>query len=291
MCGCELRQPRRAAVVLRNELSVFARLPGRSPRGAVSATEPWNSLVDVSLSWDFSDRGALSSMQASFKFDLSPYLVSRQPWQLSTRSSFVAIGVCLGLMSAPLVMQRRKVLRWRFAMGCRELASEVGRVSKRTRCKRNSRSVRARSRSFGALALDAMSEYSRSEEDERGVAYTTRESCWLPRGVVPTPGSRDVEIGGWHTVVQDENSIIVQECSILYAVSAAEKQVFVLTPPDYFRQSCAGAPQRTLNTLNIAFSHASNPCNLFPCRVCLVFQVDTRHSRVQQLQKKCLSLL
>ena len=40
--------------------------------------------------------------------------------------------------------------------GCRELASEVGRVSERTRFKSSSRSIRARSRAVRSVALDVV---------------------------------------------------------------------------------------------------------------------------------------
>ena len=58
--------------------------------------------------------------------------------------------------------------------GCRELASEVGRVTERTRFKSSSRSIGARSRALRSIAPDAVLECSSSDEDE--VSLARRES-------------------------------------------------------------------------------------------------------------------
>ena len=58
--------------------------------------------------------------------------------------------------------------------GCRELASEVGRVSERTRFWSSSRSIGARPRALRSIAPDAVSECSSSDEDE--VSHARRES-------------------------------------------------------------------------------------------------------------------
>ena len=50
--------------------------------------------------------------------------------------------------------------------GCRELASAVGLVSERTRFKRSSRSIRARSRALRSIAPDVGSDCSSSDENE-----------------------------------------------------------------------------------------------------------------------------
>ena len=55
--------------------------------------------------------------------------------------------------------------------GCRELFSEVVRVSERTRYKRSSRSVRARSRALRSIAPEDVLECSSSDEDEMSLAW------------------------------------------------------------------------------------------------------------------------
>ena len=61
------------------------------------------------------------------------------------------IGVFAGLTSASV---RVKGFAFAVREGCRELTSEVGRVSERTRFKRSSRSIRARSRAHRSIALE-----------------------------------------------------------------------------------------------------------------------------------------
>ena len=73
--------------------------------------------------------------------------------------SSAVIGNCVGLMSASVPMRERKVSRWRFLKG----ASEVGRVSDRTRFKRSSRSLRARSPALCSIAPDVVLECSSSD--------------------------------------------------------------------------------------------------------------------------------
>ena len=58
--------------------------------------------------------------------------------------------------------------------GCRELASEVGRVSERTSCKRSARSIRARSRAFRSMVPESCLECSSSDED---VISLARREC------------------------------------------------------------------------------------------------------------------
>ena len=105
-----------------------------------------------------SNRGALSILDASFNFAGASYLVSgellvncvcgaKSTWKNPTsppQRLESALAGCLHLCG------------W-FAVGegCRELASEVGRVSVRTRFKGSSRSIRARSRALRFNALDA----------------------------------------------------------------------------------------------------------------------------------------
>ena len=59
--------------------------------------------------------------------------------------------------------------------GCRELVSEVGRVSERTRLNRSSRSIRARSHALRFIAPDVDLEFSVSDEDE--VTLSQGERC------------------------------------------------------------------------------------------------------------------
>ena len=100
--------------------------------------------------------------------------------------------------------------------GCRELASVVGRVSEPTRCKSSSRSNRARSRALRSIAPHVVVECSSSEEAEvplarRGVARTfwkCRCNFW-----------KLVAYGGFF---REENTIVLEARSILYAVRFAE---------------------------------------------------------------------
>ena len=78
-------------------------------------------------------------------------------------------------MSASVRMRQKKGFEFPVCEGCRELASDVGRVSKRTRFKRSSRSIRAWWRALRSIAPDADPECSISDENE--VCLTRRESC------------------------------------------------------------------------------------------------------------------
>ena len=79
--------------------------------------------------------------------------------------------------------------------GCRELASEVGRASERTKFKRSSRSVCAGSRALRSIAPDVDLECSRSEEDE--VSLAQRESrADFPEVSLQLLGPFCVGIGG-----------------------------------------------------------------------------------------------
>ena len=74
-------------------------------------------------------------------------------------------------MSASVRLCQKKGVR---VEGCRELASQVGRVSERTRFKRSSRSVRARSRALRSIAADVDLEGPGS--DEKKVSLARREN-------------------------------------------------------------------------------------------------------------------
>ena len=79
--------------------------------------------------------------------------------------------------------------------GCRELASEVGRVAERTRFKRSSMSIGARSHALRFMAPDVALECSSSDQDE--VSLTRKERVARTSGSVATAsGSLGMEIGG-----------------------------------------------------------------------------------------------
>ena len=75
------------------------------------------------------------------------------------------------------------------------MASEVGRVSERTRFKRTSMSIRARLRALRSIAPEASLECSSSDDDVMSLAHK-RGSRGLPGNVVATSGSLEMEIDG-----------------------------------------------------------------------------------------------
>ena len=72
--------------------------------------------------------------------------------------------------------------------------SEVGRVSERTRFKRSSRSIRARSRALRSIVPEAGLECSSSDEDVMSLAQ--RETRGLPGSIGTTSGSLGMETDG-----------------------------------------------------------------------------------------------
>ena len=130
-----------------------------------------------------SDRGALSVLDVSFKFARVSYLVSGEPGS-TVRMEQRAFGGILCLLSSDWSLRwldvcictdaSEKGFAFAVREGCRELASEVERVSERTRFKRSSRSVRARSPALSSIAPEAVLECSSSDEDEMSLAQ--RES-------------------------------------------------------------------------------------------------------------------
>ena len=122
-----------------------------------------------------SSRGALSILDASFEFVEMSYLVrvEQRPFDgilclLRSDWSLRWLDVCICTDAS------EKVFAFAVREGCRELASEVGRVSERTRCKRFSRSIRARSRALRSIAPGAGLEFSVSDEDVMSLVW--RES-------------------------------------------------------------------------------------------------------------------
>ena len=132
-----------------------------------------------------SNRGAVSILNVSFKFGRRRYLVSGETWSV-VRIEQRAFGgiLCLlhsnwSLRCASVKMHRRKGFAFAVREGCRELASEVGRVSERTGFKRRSKSIRARSHALRFIALDVALDISGSGEDAVSLSQK-RESRRLP---------------------------------------------------------------------------------------------------------------
>ena len=99
--------------------------------------------------------------------------------------------------------------------GCRELASEGGRVTQRTRFKRSSRSIRARSRALRSIALDVVLESSSSDEDE--VALALKEG----RADLPKVSLQLRDPSAWKLAAS--GALFREEArSILYVVRYAE---------------------------------------------------------------------
>ena len=90
--------------------------------------------------------------------------------------------------------------------GCRELDSEVGRVSERTRFKRSSRANRARSRARRSIAPEVGLECSGSDENE--VSLALKKSC---AGLTA------------YGAFAMKTSIVLETRSILHAVRYAER--------------------------------------------------------------------
>ena len=101
--------------------------------------------------------------------------------------------------------------------GCRELASEVGRVLERTKFKSSSRSIRARSRALRSSARDVELECSSSDEDE--VSLARRESrADFPDMSLQLLDPSEWSLGACGGLFREENIIALEARSILYAV-------------------------------------------------------------------------
>ena len=116
----------------------------------------------------------------------SSHLVSEEPWS-TVRKEQRALGRILCLLRSHWSLRCLDVCKRGFAFavrdGCRELASESGRASERTRLKSSSRSVRARSCALSTVAPEV-------------VSVPRKTICRLPSGKVATAGSVTVGIGG-----------------------------------------------------------------------------------------------
>ena len=176
-----------------------------------------------------STRGALSILTASNKFARASFLVSGKPWSTVPSEQRACEGIlCL--------LRSDWSLRWldvcictdasetgfAFAVceGCHELASEVGRVSQRTRFPSSSRSIGARSRAlrFIALVVDwkvQVRTRTRGRLHNRNFAQTSL-GCLC--NLDPSKW-RLAEYGGFF---RDENIKVLEARSMLYAVRYAE---------------------------------------------------------------------
>ena len=155
-----------------------------------------------------SNRGALSILDASFKFPRASCLVTVEPWS-TVRLQQRACGGILCLLRSDWSLRwldvcvcadpSEKGFAFAVREGCRELASEVGRFSEQTRFKRTSKSIRARSRHFIPSLLEVGFVSSSSDED-------ARNGDWR----------------GYRAFFREENIMTLEARSILYAVRYAE---------------------------------------------------------------------
>ena len=138
--------------------------------------------------------------------------------------------------------------------GRRELASEAGRISVRTRFNRSSRSVRARSRGFRSIALEVGLEFSTSDENEVSLA---RKEC---RADFPEVSLQLLDTSKWKLAAhggffREENITVLGTCGGRY--------------PPGLRSSL------TILRFCTAFSNALNLCAWFQVRFCPVVQMST----------------
>ena len=172
----------------------------RSLRGDVSAVGHWGSSMVTGLSW----RSAFLELSGQL-------CVWSKELMVESNVFSAVIGVFAGLTSASVRMHRNGASRSQFVKGVPERASEVGRVSERTRFKRSSKSCRARSRALRSIALDVGVEYSSSAEDE--VSLAMKESCADPW---------EWRLTAYGAFFRDEDIIVLEARSILHAVRYAE---------------------------------------------------------------------
>ena len=134
-------------------------------------------------------RSANSILDASFKFFLGA-MVNRAQGTQSIWGGFydssAVIGACAALRSASVRMRRKMGSRSR---SLKDVVSQPRRsVSERTRFRRSSRSIRARSRAFRSIAPGVDSESSGSDENEgslarrecRTVLDASLQLLWIP---------------------------------------------------------------------------------------------------------------
>ena len=159
--------------------------------------------------------------------------------------------------------------------GCRELASEVRRVSERTRFKRSSRSIRARSRGVPSRQMSLWNVQVRTKmrcrlPDERGARTSLRCRCnfWIPR-------NKDF----LHAVVSSavKTSKVFEARSILHSVQCAESKYppgHLLIVSDSLALVLAPCKGRSKHvTLRSVMRRIF--ASWFPGRFYLIVQVDT----------------
>ena len=130
-------RPARIAVEQANGYHVFAQSHLRSLRAVALAVGQWSSSMITSLFLALSNRGALSILDASFKFARASYLMSGKLWS-TVRLEQRAFGGIFCLLRSDWSLRWLDVCictdasekGFAFAVheGCSELASEVGRV-------------------------------------------------------------------------------------------------------------------------------------------------------------------
>ena len=177
----------------------------------------------TSLSWRSNNLGALSILDASFKFALGSYLVSGEPWstvRMEQRAIWVnSVFSAVNGVSSPASLRMHR--KQSFAFAVRE-----GCVSERTRFQSSSRSIGAQVTCAFAPPR-RMPFWSVSSSDEDVMSPARRKSRrGLPRSVVATSGSLEIEIGGvrWVSFAR-KASQFSKHLPILYAVRYAESNL------------------------------------------------------------------
>ena len=168
-----------------------------------------------------SNRGALSILDARFKFARASHLVSGEPWSTVRNKEHLeefyvfsaVMGVFAGLMSASVWMHRKRASRSRFV---KDVASWIlrGRVSERI-------GSRCRSRAVRSIASDVFFECISSDEDE--VSLSRRESrADFPAVLLQLLDPSEWTLAACGGFTRDENITGLAARSILYAVRHAE---------------------------------------------------------------------
>ena len=225
-------QTTRIAVERANGYHAFDHSRGRSLRAVALAGERRSSSMVTSLSCHS------ATVVLSRSLPPASNLRGRPTWHQGSHGQLcgwnrdhsvefsvfsAASGVCSGWMSASVRMRQKKRVRVRgLREGCRELASEVGRVSERTRFKRSSRCIRAsRMRSVPSRQ---MSVWKCSSSDENEVPLARRESCagFLEVSLQKFLNPSEWTLAAYGGFFREENIIGLEASSILYPVWYAE---------------------------------------------------------------------
>ena len=175
-----------------------------------------------------SNRGALSILDASFKFERASYLASGEPWSTVRMEQQASGGIpCLNrgeccLRWLDVRMHQKRGFAFAVREGRDELASEVGRVSQRTTSNRSSTSIRAGSRALRSIAPDVVLECSSSDEDEVSLAQESRVDFLEVSEQHLDPS--DWKLTAYGGFFRKENIIVLEARSILHAVRYAESR-------------------------------------------------------------------